>query len=157
MKLIVGLGNPGLIYRGSRHNIGFRVVKALARAKRIALKKEKGISSLSAKASLDGCEVLLSLPLTYMNLFGSAVNGLIKKYKIEPATGLLVVCDDLDLGLGRIKIRASGSSGGHRGLRSIIEALKTEEFARLRVGIGRPVMAKSETSKYVLSPFAGKE
>ena len=154
MKLIVGLGNPGNLYVHSRHNVGFLVVKTLAQAHKILLKKEKGILSLSGKGRIEGQNIVLAMPLTFMNLSGVAVAGLLKKYRIEPGN-LLVACDDLDLSLGRLKIKSSGSSGGHRGLKSIMESLKGDGFARLRIGIGRPVRA--DISAYVLSHFSKKE
>lgn len=156
MKLIVGLGNPGRIYINSRHNIGFSVVKALSQAHKIALKKESGIVCLSGKGRIASDNVVLALPLTFMNLSGSAVKGLIKKYKIEPGN-LLVVCDDLDLEFGRLKIKAKGSSAGQRGLKSIIGELASEDFCRLRVGIGRPFKEEAGISEYVLGPFNKKE
>jgi len=174
MKLIVGLGNPGEVYAHSRHNIGFTVVKALARKYKAVFKKDFGISSLSAKAKITGQNIALALPLTFMNLSGSAVSRLLKKYKVG-IESLLVVCDDLDLKFGRLKLRPSGSSAGHRGIQSIIDSLKCEEFARLRLGIGRPphqlqnsVSQTSnwcggrpnkgiETADYVLAEFSKKE
>src|SRR3989338_2817154 len=155
MKLIVGLGNPGDVYAHSRHNIGFTVVKALARKYKAAFKKDFGISSLSVKARIAGQNISLALPLTFMNLSGSAVSRLLKKYKVG-IESLLVVCDDLDLEFGRLKLRPSGSSAGHRGVQSIIDSLKCEEFARLRVGIGRPNKG-IETADFVLSEFSKKE
>jgi PTH1 family peptidyl-tRNA hydrolase len=155
MKLIVGLGNPGRLYASSRHNIGFSVVKALARHYRVALKRDSALCSLSGQVKTKGQNFALALPMTFMNLSGSAVVSLLKKYKVEPQE-LLVVCDDLDLKVGRIKIRPCGSSGGHRGLKSIIDLLRGEDFCRLRLGIGRP-LACVDTADYVLSPFSGRE
>jgi len=154
VKLIVGLGNPGSIYAGSRHNIGFEVVKFLAKSGRIALKKEKGIKALIGKGLAGSSDILLALPLTFMNLSGEAVKPLIKKYKVK-IPDLLVVCDDLDLEFGRIKVRAIGSCAGHRGVESIIKHLDTNEFSRLRIGIGRP--QKKQASDFVLSRFNRKE
>ena len=155
MKLIVGLGNPGLLYSGSRHNIGFEVVKRLARAKRIALKKEKGIKSLVGKGKSGTGNLVLAMPLTFMNLSGEAVKFLIKRYKIE-ISDLLVICDDLDLEFARIKVCPKGSSAGHRGIQSIIDHLKENGFNRLRIGVGRP-KGRIETSEFVLSRFTRKE
>ncbi len=155
MKLIVGLGNPGILYASSRHNIGFQAVKYLAKAKKIALKKEKGSRALSAKLKTEGVDVILAIPLTFMNLSGEAVRQLIKKYKIDLGD-LLVVCDDLDLEFGRLKIRSSGSSAGHRGVKSIIDALGSDQFSRLRIGIGRPG-DNLDTAEYVLSRFDKRE
>lgn len=155
MKLIVGLGNPGEAYAGSRHNIGFSVVKALARKYKVSLKKDFGIYSLSAKVKISRQTVTLALPLTFMNLSGIAVSRLIKKNKTD-LKDLLIVCDDLDLEFGRLKLRPSGSSAGHKGVQSIIDSLKSNEFSRLRIGIGRP-NKNTETADYVLSAFYEKE
>lgn len=154
MKLIVGLGNPGILYGGSRHNIGFQVIKHLAKAKKFALKKEKGLKVLSAKGKLEGRDAVLALPLTFMNLSGEALSPLLKKYKAQLGD-LLVVCDDLDLEFGQIKIRCGGSSAGHRGIQSIIDSLGSNEFSRLRVGIGRP--GNIDASEYVLAHFKRNE
>ncbi len=155
MKLIVGLGNPGILYANSRHNIGFQAVKYLAKAKKSVLKKEKGIRALSAKAKIEGMDVILAIPLTFMNLSGEAVRQLIKKYRIN-LRDLLIVCDDLDLEFGRLKIRATGSSAGHRGVKSIIDLLGSDEFSRLRIGIGRPG-DNTAAADYVLSRFNKRE
>lgn len=151
----MGLGNPGGTYRDSRHNIGFSVVKALARAYKITLKKESASCSLAGKGEIEGVNVILAMPLTFMNLSGSAVNLLLKKYKIS-LEDLLVVCDDLDLEFGRLRVRPSGSSGGQRGLKSIIAALKSGEFCRLRIGIGRP-RKNMDAAGFVLSDFSRRE
>ncbi len=155
MKLIVGLGNPGLIYAFSRHNIGFSVVKNIAKSHKASLKRERGVLCKSAKLRIEGQAVLIATPLTFMNLSGIAVAGLLRKYKIDLAD-LLVVCDDLDLGFGRLKLRPGGSSAGHRGIQSIINSLRNNEFARLRIGIGRP-LKNTDAADYVLSPFNRKE
>lgn len=152
MKLIVGLGNPGLLYRNSRHNAGFRVVKALALKQKVALKKDNLLACLSGKAIVNGHSLILAQPLTFMNLSGLAVKGLVKKYKIG-LQDLLVVCDDLDIELGRIKIRPKGASAGQRGLQSIIDQLGSVDFPRLRLGIGRPP-GSIDSSRYVLSGFS---
>lgn len=156
MKLIVGLGNPGRVYIGSRHNIGFSAIKALSRIYKIPLKKEGGAFCLIGKGKIQGQPFLLTLPLTFMNLSGIAVSALLKKYKISLAN-LLVVCDDLDLEFGVVKIRPSGSSGGHHGLKSIINSLGSQEFCRLRIGIGRPLENTPDAANYVLSPFNKRE
>ncbi|MDD5408544.1 MAG: aminoacyl-tRNA hydrolase [Candidatus Omnitrophica bacterium] len=155
VKLIVGLGNPGLIYAGSRHNIGFTVVKSLARLLKVALKKDGSVSALTAKTSCGQHNLVLALPQTFMNLSGIAVKALLKKFKLEPQD-LLVVCDDLDLELGRIKIRPFGSNAGQRGMASIIEQLGTQDFNRLRIGIGRPKNPQ-DAARYVLAGFLRKE
>lgn len=157
MKLIVGLGNPGRAYAATKHNIGFRVVKTLSKTYKIVLKKDSGTFSLSGKGKIDGQNIILAIPLTFMNLSGIAISSLLKKYKID-LSNLLVVCDDLDLKLGRFKIKDKGSAGGHRGLKSIIDILKDKGFSRLRIGIGRPAPSQSiNVSEYVLTPFNKKE
>jgi PTH1 family peptidyl-tRNA hydrolase len=154
-KLIVGLGNPGLSYAGSRHNIGFAVLKSLASSLKINFKRDSSVSSLVARDKLIQQDVILALPQTYMNLSGIAVKSLLKKFKVDPKD-LLVVCDDLDLELGKMKIRSQGSSGGQRGTESIIKHLGTQDFCRLRIGIGRPKNPQ-DAAKYVLSGFLRKE
>jgi peptidyl-tRNA hydrolase, PTH1 family len=151
MKAIVGLGNPGRWYAASRHNVGFMAVAELSRLYRIALKKDSGILALSGKGSIEGIDVVLAQPMTFMNLSGAAVKALLRKYKIKP-DDLLVICDDLDLEFDRLKIRPSGTSGGHRGLESIIEALASRDFCRLRIGIDRP-QEDIDAADYVLSGF----
>lgn len=155
MKLIVGLGNPGVIYAGSRHNVGSSVIKALSRTYKITLKNDKGVFALTGKVKIAAETVLLAIPLTFMNLSGAAVSALLKKYKIN-LNSLLVVCDDLDLEFGRLKIKARGSSGGHRGLESIIDSLGSQEFCRLRIGISKATK-NIDVSEYVLSPFRRRE
>ena len=153
MKLIVGLGNPGILYGGSRHNIGYSVVKALARGHRISLKKEPGVPALAGKCRIKQHDVILALPLTYMNLSGGAVIQLVKKYTID-LQDILAVCDDLNLEFGRFRIRPSGSAGGHKGITSIINSLKSQDFGRLRIGIGRPAGSGRNISEFVLSSFS---
>lgn len=155
MKLIVGLGNPGRDYINSRHNVGFSVVGELAKANKFSFKKCAGSCSLSAKGRINGYSAALAMPLTFMNLSGVCVKPLLEKYKIEPKD-LLVICDDLDLELGRLKVRPCGSFGGHRGLKSIIDALGTQEFSRMRIGIGRP-RRYVDAADYVLSAFTSNE
>jgi PTH1 family peptidyl-tRNA hydrolase len=173
MKLIVGLGNPGFIYRHCRHNIGFLAVKTLAKLYKIPLKKNRQTFSISGKGKIDGQDLILAMPVTFMNLSGVAVANLLKKYRIglprpfykgkdtlgEKGRGLdnlLIICDDIDLEFGRLKIKPSGSSGGHRGLKSIIDAIRSQEFSRLRMGIGRPLKS-IKAAEYVLSAFNRKE
>lgn len=151
MKIIVGLGNPGLIYAGSRHNIGSAIVKSLAVSLKAVLKRDNSVFSSVGAGKSGEHKIILALPQTFMNLSGKAVSALLKKFKGVPSD-LLVVCDDLDLELGRMKIRPSGSSGGHRGLVSIIEHLGTQNFSRLRIGIGRPKNA-ADAADYVLRGF----
>ncbi len=149
--MIVGLGNPGLAYIGSRHNIGFAVLKLLASSLKINFKRDSSVSSLVARWRNDCSDLILAMPQTYMNLSGVAVSGLVKKFKVS-RPNILVVCDDLDLEIGRIRIRPQGTSGGHRGLASIIERLGDTDFCRLRIGIGRPVN-NQDPAEYVLEGF----
>ena len=155
MKLIVGLGNPGSVYAGSRHNAGYAVIKAIARSQKAVLKRDSGTSSLSAKIKVGPKTVILALPLTFMNLSGAAVKALLNKYKIG-LEDFLIVCDDLDLEFGRIKLRPSGSSAGQRGIDSVISSLADSAFARLKIGIGRPGKYVG-TADYVLMSFSKKE
>ncbi len=154
MKLIVGLGNPGILYASSRHNIGSQVIKYLAKTEGIVLKKERNIRALSAKAKIGDFDLVLAIPLTFMNLSAEAVIPLLKKYKVG-LDDLLIVCDDLDLDFGRQKIRSRGSCAGHKGINSIIVSLGSNEFSRLRIGIGRP--RNKDISKFVLSRFSKAE
>lgn len=155
MKLIVGLGNPGKVYSESRHNVGYSVVEALAKNFKIPLRKESKTFSWVGKGGIEGDEAILAMPVTFMNLSGLAVGALLKRYNLNLGS-LLVVCDDLDLEFGRIKIKNSGSSGGHRGLKSIMDSIKSRDFARLRIGIGRP-FRDMEPAEYVLSRFKKEE
>jgi PTH1 family peptidyl-tRNA hydrolase len=152
MKLIVGLGNPGFVYSGTRHNVGFSVVKTLARGHKVSFRKEPGIQALGVRCRMGAHDVFLALPLTYMNLSGGAVKALMDKYGIVPQD-VLAVCDDVNLVFGRLRIRPSGSSGGHKGIASIIASVGREDFCRLRVGIGRPSGGKKDVAEFVLSAF----
>jgi len=154
MKLIVGLGNPGKKYETTRHNIGFVVVSALADKFKIKL-NSKAFKSLIGKGEILGEEIITVLPQCYMNNSGEAVALLLPRKKLR-LKDLLVICDDVNLSLGIMRIRAKGSSGGHKGLESIIGRLGTSEFSRLRIGIGKKGL-KGNLSDYVLSPFNKKE
>ncbi len=156
MKLIVGLGNPGKIYEQTRHNIGQAAVKELGKRHKVILKRGLFGSSLSAKCRIKNQVCLLAMPISYMNMSGGAVKSLIKKHKVG-LEDLIVVFDDLDLEPGRIKIKSGGSSGGHKGLESIIASLGTGDFCRLRIGIGRPDNKSAVISDYVLSGFKKNE
>jgi PTH1 family peptidyl-tRNA hydrolase len=155
MKVICGLGNPGDRYRLTRHNIGFRVVDLLA--DRWGLTGEGRVRDGAALLEVRHPEpigrVLLVKPLKYMNRSGGPLRAAVRQTDVEVADDLLVVCDDIDLPLGRIRIRRSGSAGGHNGLRDIIAAFGTEEFARERIGIGRAGVAAS----HVLATFRPDE
>ncbi len=156
MKLIVGLGNPGKDYEHTRHNIGRDVVKELCEKHKVVLKRGLFGGSLSARCRFASQVGLLAIPVAYMNLSGPAVKVLVKKHKIA-LEDLIVVVDDLDLEPGKLKIKTAGSSGGHKGLESIIAALGTGEFCRLRVGIGRPENKFTDVADYVLAVFKKNE
>lgn len=136
MKLIVGLGNPGDKYQGTRHNVGFDVIDALARQEGLKLTDQKFRSDYTIWRVGDE-KVLLVKPYTFMNLSGEAVLPLMSYYNISPDE-LVVVYDDLDLDPGKLRLRQSGSAGGHNGVKSIIEMLGTQDFKRVKIGIGRP-------------------
>jgi len=148
--LIVGLGNPGREYRDSRHNIGFSVVDALARHFGLNFSRLES-DALLVKLTLADLRLYLAKPQTYMNNSGRSVGTLSRFYKIEPQH-VLVISDDLDLPLGKIRLRPGGGSGGHKGLQSIIQHLGTDQFPRLRIGIGRPANAQ-DPADYVLQRF----
>lgn len=152
MKLIVGLGNPGAEYERTRHNVGWQVVEAFAKKFRIAIAKHEK-SALTGTGRVAGGSVLVAKPLTYMNLSGDAVRLLVNAY-LESTTELMVVYDDIDLPLGKLRIRPNGSAGTHNGMRSIVAELGTENFPRLRVGIGSP---ETRLRDYVLDEFTSEE
>jgi PTH1 family peptidyl-tRNA hydrolase len=136
IKLVVGLGNPGSQYEGSRHNAGFRVMDILSARHGIRFGEYK-FSSLIGYGKVAGKDVVLAKPLTYMNRSGFAVEAMMTRYNLRPGS-ILVILDDVALEQGRLRIRAKGSDGGHNGLKSIIDVVKTEEIPRLRIGIGMP-------------------
>ena len=152
MKLIVGLGNPGRKYAGTRHNVGFDVVDLLA--------ERHGVSWESAPAEAlmgrwRGADVLLVKPLTFMNLSGHAVGELLRYFRIDTAD-LLVIVDEVQLELGRLRARPNGSAGGHNGLKSLIEQLGSDQFARLRLGVGRGD-SRRDLADHVLARFEGAD
>ena len=157
-KLVVGLGNPGKEYAATRHNIGFAVLDRLAEELNCSFRRKWRFSAEVAEAAAGVAgKVVLAKPRTYMNRSGVAVGALLNWRKLAPAE-MLVVVDDADLPLGQIRLRLSGGSGGHNGLRSIIEALGGEErFARLRVGIGRTTPLGADITGHVLGKFAAQE
>ena len=150
MKFIIGLGNPGEEYKGTKHNIGFAVIEKLAKDNKIKM-KEKLHFSLAGRGKIGGEDVVLALPQTFMNLSGNAVGEIMTRYKSK-IEDILVVCDDVNLELGKIRLKKQGSSGGHKGLESIAHVLKRDDFARLKVGIATEVH-KGDITGYVLSPF----
>jgi PTH1 family peptidyl-tRNA hydrolase len=156
-KLIVGLGNPGREYEGTRHNAGFAVLDRVAQKLDCSFRGKSRLAAEVAEAAHATGKLVLAKPQTFMNRSGVAVAALLNWLKL-PATELLVVVDDADLPLGQLRLRPSGGSGGHNGLRSIIEALGgTEEFARLRVGIGRSGPLGADITGHVLNRFAAAE
>jgi PTH1 family peptidyl-tRNA hydrolase len=157
MRLIVGLGNPGREYENTRHNIGFRVVEAFARKFRIELDEHQK-ESMTGRGRVAGNAVMVAQPLTYMNHSGHAVRLLANAYLEGQLGDLLVVYDDVDLPLGRLRIRPSGSSGTHNGMRSIVASLASESFPRLRFGVrGEGYEATDRLRDYVLDPFEPAE
>ncbi len=145
MNLIVGLGNPGRDYANSLHNVGFMCVNYFARMNHMQF-KQKQAEARTASGQVAGVEVVLARPQTSMNLSGQSVSRLVRKFKIG-LDDLLVVHDDLDLPLGKIRLRRGGGSGGHKGVESIISELGNRDFARLRVGIGRPLSGDGPAEK----------
>jgi len=162
MKIILGLGNPGSEYERTRHNIGWMVLDELARRHQITIAKRMCESRVGDGIVLgEGAseKLLLAKPLTFMNLSGRAAQALLKFYALE-RSGLLVVCDDLNLPLGKLRLRAEGSEGGHNGLKSLSQSLASREWARLRLGVGGPdarERAERGTRDFVLRPFARDE
>jgi len=153
MKIIVGLGNPGKDYKDTRHNIGFMVLEELASRYQVE-KQESRFDAIIGHIKIDSEKVLLVKPLTYMNLSGKAVQPLMHWYKLE-LEELMVVYDDMDLPMGSLRIRANGGAGGHKGMASISERLASKDFARTRVGIGRPEVG--EAVGWVLGKFSPDE
>jgi PTH1 family peptidyl-tRNA hydrolase len=149
IRLIVGLGNPGKEYAGTRHNAGFWWVDELARSHSVRFKADSKFHGLVTRATLHGHEVCLLKPQTFMNISGRAVGAVAQFYKIEPAQ-ILVVHDELDLPPGSAKLKLGGGHGGHNGLKDIIAHLGTKDFWRLRLGIGHPG-ERAEVSNYVLN------
>lgn len=154
MKLIVGLGNPGSQYDRTRHNIGFEVIDQLADRFNVQLNesKYKGLYSVMHKGNQ---KVILLKPLTYMNLSGDCIRPLMDYYKV-PIENVVVIYDDLDLPVGRIRLRQKGSAGGHNGIKSIIQHLGTEKFNRIRIGINRPPEGM-KVPNYVLGKFSKED
>jgi len=152
--MIVGLGNPGSRYARNRHNVGFQIVDALAEKYHLRFDKRQ-FKALVASGRIDCQRVLLVKPQTYMNLSGDAVQPLAGYYKIAP-DDVMVVYDDLDLAAGVIRLRPFGGAGGHNGMKSIIQRLGSNQFPRLRVGVGRPP-GRMDAAAYVLQNFGDKE
>lgn len=151
MKLIVGLGNPGIEYQFTLHNFGFLAIDRLAEQYGAHIGNRR-CRALTGKAVIAGHDALLAKPETFMNLSGLAVRELLEEYEVDPAKDLIVIYDDLDLPFGMVRVRPKGGAGGHHGVESIIGALNSQEFMRIRLGISpeRPV---GDGARYVLSPF----
>jgi PTH1 family peptidyl-tRNA hydrolase len=162
VKLIVGLGNPGIEYQFTPHNAGFLAVDRIAEDCGVVLSNRRG-RALTAKARLAGHEVLLAKPETYMNLSGISVAALLQELELPvPTEDLIVLYDELALPLGTIRIRERGSANGHNGVKSISGVLGTEEWLRIRIGVGKPALADGREIKaggkdYLLSPFRKQE
>lgn len=154
--LIVGLGNPGKEYAGTRHNAGFLLAEKLGERWHASWSREKKFSARVAKVERGGQKIILSQPQTFMNASGEAVAALKNFYQIAD-NKILIVVDDADLPLGEIRMRGSGSSGGHHGLESIEQHLATRNFARLRIGIGRRDSDGRQITNYVLGEFSAEE
>ena len=149
MKVVAGLGNPGAQYANTPHSVGFETVDALAAEAGVAWEEKRQFKCLQAKISIGGTPVLLVKPQTFMNLSGESVAPLVK-YNNATAADLIVVQDDIDLAVGRLRIRTSGSCGGHNGVRNIIERLGTNAFTRVKIGVGKD---KSNVVAHVLGKF----
>ena len=156
MKLVVGLGNPGEAYARTRHNVGFRCVGRFARLQGIRIDRQQCRARVGT-GKIDGDEVVVAKPRTFMNASGESVHLLVKKFEVS-LHDLLVVHDDIDLPLGKIRLRQGGGSGGHKGMDSIIASLSSQDFPRIRIGIGRPEgEEEEETIAHVLGAFSAQE
>ena len=162
MKLIVGLGNPGIEYQFTPHNAGFLAIDRIAEHCNATIANRRG-RALTGKAMLAGHEILLAKPETYMNLSGISVAALVRELEIPiPSTDLIVIYDELDLPLGTIRIRERGSANGHNGVKSVSGALGTEEWLRIRIGVGKPPLSDGREIKaggkdFLLSPMRKQE
>ena len=155
MFIIAGLGNPDEKYQGTRHNVGFDVVDRLAEKYQIAVDTKKH-RALIGKGVIEGQKVLLVKPQTYMNLSGESIRSLVEYYKIDPEEELLVIYDDISLEVGQLRIRRKGSAGGHNGIKNIIAHLGTQQFSRIRIGVGEKP-AGWDLADYVLGRFPAEE
>jgi peptidyl-tRNA hydrolase, PTH1 family len=151
VKLLVGLGNPGIEYQFTPHNIGFLAIDRIAEQCGVTV-DNRHAKALTARARIGKEEILLAKPETYMNLSGMSVRELVEKHDVDPEKDLIVMYDELDLPLGMIRIRERGSSAGHNGMQSIIDALQSQEIARIRLGVA-PDDPRKGGARYILSPF----
>ena len=154
--IIVGLGNPGNKYDGTRHNVGFKVIDELADRYKIDRPVHFG-KSMIGKGVIGGQKVILVKPLTYMNLSGEAVREICSFYKVDHHDHLLVISDDVDLPVGHLRIRKKGSAGGHNGLKNIIQHMGDDEFTRIRIGVGGKPAPGADLANHVLGHFAGED
>ena len=155
MYLIAGLGNPGTKYEGTRHNIGWQVIDELAEKYNIRVLENK-FKGLTGKGMIGSEKVLLLKPLTYMNLSGESIAEAVRFYKIDETRELIVIADDISLDVGQLRIRKKGSAGGHNGIKNIIAHLGTQEFPRIKVGVGdKP--PRMDLADYVLSRFSKED
>ena len=155
MFIIAGLGNPGLPYEGTRHNVGFDVIDAIADEYNISVDYRKN-RALIGKGIIEGQKVILAKPLTYMNLSGDSLREFVNYYKLDPESEMIVIYDDIDLEPGQIRIRKKGSAGGHNGIKSIIAQLGTQNFYRVKVGVGAKPKGW-DLADYVLGRFSPQE
>jgi len=158
VRIVLGLGNPGARYEGTRHNLGFRVVDELAGRGGVVFRRRDEITDLAwtVEARIGGQDTVLAKPRTFMNRSGRAALALLRRYDQTPA-GLLVIHDDADLELGRLRIRPNGRAGGHNGLRSLIAALGSEEFPRIKLGVRGEGRGEADLAEYVLEDFDAGE
>ncbi len=155
MFLVVGLGNPGPEYAKTRHNVGFMLIDELSARLKVAVTKPL-FKSLTGMAEVAGEKVVLAKPQTYMNLSGNSVAALMNWFKL-PLSSLVVVYDDIDLPLGKIRIRAGGGHGGHKGMESIIKQMGSDNFARVKIGVGRPSNPGYDVADWVLGRFGEED
>jgi len=155
MYIIVGLGNPTMQYQGTRHNVGFEVIDAIANQYNISVEMRKNRACIG-KGVMEGHKVILAKPQTYMNLSGESIRGLVDYYKVDEEQELLVIYDDVSLDVGQLRLRKKGSAGGHNGMKSIISHLGTDMFARIRVGVGEKPKGY-DLADYVLGRFSKGE
>ena len=157
MKVIAGLGNPGAEYANTPHSIGFEVVDALARSLGASWKSSSSFNGELAQGMLGSVKVLLVKPQTFMNLSGDCVAPVVRYHNADAAEDLLVVSDDIDLPVGKMRIRKGGSAGGHNGLKSVMERTGTADFVRLRLGVGRDARNRANVIGHVLGKFAAAD
>ena len=155
MFIIAGLGNPTLQYEGTRHNVGFDVIDTLAERYNISVDTRKS-RALIGKGMIEGHKVILVKPQTYMNLSGESIRSLVDYYKVDEESELIVIYDDVSLGVGQLRIRKKGSAGGHNGIKSILSELGTDVFLRIKVGVGEKPR-KYDLADYVLGHFSKEE